>query len=682
MVRDDSTAAAATSAAVAATQQSRNDAAIGAAVLAGRRPAARPTSFALGDGLYRAPVAPYSRQPEDPLYRPLKIYSVDPSIPKLDGAIVTINVPYEPLEAGPVGCLFEVDTRDGELGIEYRRADLEDLRVLVAGGYQPSPTDPRFHQQMVYAVCSNVYSSFRMALGRNLSWGFGRPGVAAKLTLRPHSGSRRNACYEKTATGGSLCFGYYPADQRSTDGSMPGGYVFTCLSQDIVAHEVSHALLDGLRAQFFVPTGPDVPAFHEAFADLVAIFQHFSYREVLLNAIARCRGDVAKADVLMNLARQFGHTTGHGGPLRTAIEADSSAPRKYSAELEPHELGSVLVSAVFHAFVTIFQRKIERYIRLATQGTGVLPAGALDHDLQNVLADKASGLASQFLNICIRAIDYCPPVGITFGDYLRALITADYDLVPDDPWDYRGALIDAFRRRNIHPRSATSLSEDALRWKGPRIALPAVPKLDFGELRFKGDPAHAVGLEELQRQANALGQFATIPEHLEEFGLLADGDSRLGGDHVDDPRIESIRAARRAGPDGQIVFDLVAEITQLRHVDASSPGPRFSYHGGSTVILGPDGKIRYLVLKSVAGSGRAERRTAFLESMAGAKYWGVGDGGYQQRASMLNVAHHHGQTQMESATGSGQARSSWSGRHLCPAVGWPACPNGLLPIGT
>lgn len=639
MAREDSTATAATATAVAATQQSRSDATVSPLVSPGPHPATRHRAFALGDGLYRATVAPYPRQPEDPLYRPLKIYSVDPSIPKLDGAIVTINVPYEPLDPGPIGCLFEVDTRDGELGIEYRRADLEDRHVLIAGGYQPSPTDPRFHQQMVYAVCSNVYSSFRTALGRSLSWGFGRPGVAEKLTLRPHFGHQRNAYYEKTATHGSLCFGYYPADDRPTDSSLPGGYVFTCLSQDIVAHEITHALLDGLRAKFSVPTGPDVPAFHEAFADLVAIFQHFSYREVLLNAIAKGRGDVGKADILLNLARQFGHTTGRGGPLRSAIEPDSDAPRQYSEELGAHELGVVLVSAVFDAFTTVFQRKTERYVRLATRGSGVLAAGALGHDLQNVLADKASALASQFLNICIRAIDYCPPVGITFGDYLRALITADYDLVPDDPWDYRGALIDAFRRRNIHPRSVTSLSEDALRWKGPRIVLPPIPGLDFGQLRFKGDPAHAAGIEELQRQANALGQFATIPEHLEEFGLVADGDARLGGDHVDDACVESIRTARRAGPDGQIVFDLVAEITQLRHVDASSSGHGFSYHGGSTVILGPNGEIRYLVLNSVVGAGRLERRMKFLRSAAGNRYWTVKEDRHEQTESMLQVAH-------------------------------------------
>ncbi|HEY5893625.1 MAG TPA: hypothetical protein VIT91_10380 [Chthoniobacterales bacterium] len=31
----------------------------------------------------------------------------------------------------------------------------------------------------------------------------------------------------------------------------------------------------------------------------------------------------------------------------------------------------------------------------------------------------------------------------SFGEYLRALITADFDLVPDDRWAYREALIDA-----------------------------------------------------------------------------------------------------------------------------------------------------------------------------------------------------------------------------------------------
>ncbi len=638
MALDSAPASATTTTAVAATAQSRDQSA--AADGANRTDCVgEGLDFVLGEAVYRVPAAPYQRQKGDPLYRPLRIYTVDPATSKLEGAIGTLNVPFEPLEPGPAGRLFRVDNLDGDRGVEYRRADLDDRHVLIADGYQPSPTDPRFHQQMVYAVCANVYSAFRLALGRTLSWGFGDRVSPAILLLRPHFGEQRNAYYVNQGTTGSICFGYYPAEERPTDRSMPGGYVFTCLSHDIVVHEVTHALLDGLRANFAVPSGPDVAAFHEAFADLVAIFQHFSYRELLMVAMRRCRGALEKAELLRDLARQFGHTTGQKGPLRSAIEVDLEHPKQYQEGLEAHELGSVLVSAVFDAFVTIFKRKTERTIRLATNGSGVLLPGEISHDLQNVLAEKASRLASQFLTICIRAIDYCPPVGINYGDYLRALITADYDVVPDDPWDYRGALIDAFWRRNIYPRFAASLSEDALLWKGPRQPLAPVPRLSFGELRFQGDPAHAADARERRIQACALGRYVTKQEHLVEFGLLKDGDPRLNGDRVELPCIESVRTARRAGPDGQIVFDLVAEITQVRHVKASGAGPGFAYHGGCTVILDPSGEVRYLVSKAVTGHERLERRRAFLGSLAGSKYWYVDGEEYKQRDAMFKLLH-------------------------------------------
>lgn len=599
--------------------------------------------YLVGSGVLRAAVVPYRRQPGDPLYRRLRIYTVDPALQRLEGAVATVNVAFEPLAAGPVGQLFEVDPHDAAQCTSYRVADLDERDVLLADGYTPSPSDPRFHQQMVYAVCSNVYSAFRTALGRNISWGFGDARQPARLVLRPHYGNEQNAYFSNHGTHGELRFGYFRAPQEPLGiRTMPGGFVFTCLSHDIVAHEVTHALLDGLRPHFALPTNADVTAFHEGFADLMAIFQHFSYTEVVLTAIRRCRGKLQDADLLTQLALQFGHTTGQKGPLRVAIERPGQAPRQYSAELPAHELGSILVSAVFDAFAQIYQRKTERYLRLATQGSGLLPPGELAHDLQTVLAERASKLASQFLGICIRAIDYCPPVGLTFGDYLRALITADFDLVPDDRLDYRGALIDAFWRRNIYPRSATNLSEDALLWRAPRLTLEPVPALDFAALRFDGDPAHAAGPAELRRQACALGHYLTRaehPRHLDEFGMVRKGDPRLDGDDVSLPCVQSIRSARRAGPQGQVVFDLVAEVTQQRFVASSAAGPAFSYHGGATVILAPDGAVRYAIVKSVVGAQRLQRRRAFFASRCGQRHWAVNDGGYLLRGPVFKLLH-------------------------------------------
>ena len=93
------------------------------------------------------------------------------------------------------------------------------------------------------------------------------------------------------------------------------------------------------------------------------------------------------------------------------------------------------------------------------------------------------------------------------------------------------------------------------------------------------------------------------------------------GDRVDLPQVESVRSARRAGPNGQIVFDLVAEITQAMHVAPGGQGPGFTHHGGCTVILSPVGAVRYVIVKNVLGEGRMARRRAFLGSEMAQRYW-------------------------------------------------------------
>lgn len=125
-------------------------------------------------------------------------------------------------------------------------------------------------------------------------------------------------------------------------------------------------------------------------------------------------------------------------------------------------LEGVLVSAVFEAFLNIYRNRIKDLLRIATGGTGVLPQGELHPDLVNRLAIEASKAAGHVLNMCIRALDYCPPVDITFGDYLRAIITADAALVSNDDRDFRLSFIEAFRRRGIYPQGIKTFSVESL----------------------------------------------------------------------------------------------------------------------------------------------------------------------------------------------------------------------------
>jgi hypothetical protein len=590
---------------------------------------------------------PYEHRAGEPLYRPLKIFTLDPSVSKLEGAVATLKVPFERLQPGPRGAVFEVSNFDGHQ--HNQRVDLDDPLLVVNEGIDPTPSDPRFHQQMVYAVASSVYAVFRNALGRHVAWSFpARPGEGTpRLLLSPHAlQGTSNAYYDPVS--GSIQFGYFRAAEKVAGRNLPRGWVFTCLSHDIIAHEVTHALLDGLRTHFTVPTNADVLAFHEALSDLVAVFQHFSYREVVRIQMAKCRANLQVPSLLTELAKQFGQTIEGslcGEALRSAVShrvkeeaGEEREPLIYGQHVEPHALGSVLVGAVFKAFTTVFERKTRRFVQLATGGSGILPPGELSPHLVDILAEQASRLASHFLSICIRAVDYCPPVDLLFGDYLRAMITADHALVPDDPWGYREAIVDAFRAYGIYPTDVGNLSEDALLWRGPEGILPNCPDLSFSVLKFRGDPQNAAGPEELDRQADVLGKYIMTAGRAHFFGLVTRAEAASRGLEISLPTIQSIRATRRVGPVGQVVFDLVAEVTQTRQVRTKS-GQSFSFPGGSTVVLDPGGNIRFIVGKGVNSTTREERQRTFMRSPEGKTLWIQQAGAIVPRQEQFRVLH-------------------------------------------
>ena len=73
-----------------------------------------------------------------------------------------------------------------------------------------------------------------------------------------------------------------------------------------------------------------------------------------------------------------------------------------TALFEPHSARRILVSAVFAAFLTIYQSRCARIlIGLATNGWGILPAAKFRVDLANRLASEVSKTAEHVLNICI-----------------------------------------------------------------------------------------------------------------------------------------------------------------------------------------------------------------------------------------------------------------------------------------
>jgi hypothetical protein len=362
-----------------------------------------------------------------------------------------------------------------------------------------------------------------------------------------------------------------------------------------------------MRAEFMRNTHPDVPAFHEAFADIVALLHNFTQQD-LVEQVLDEQGDL-NADALLGLGRQVGEATNGaiGGALRRALTSgerrDKPVPaeRRYAADTlqEEHDRGSVLVAAVFEAFLDAYEARAKPLFRLARAG-GLAQSGVLPSALTQLLAKEVRKLADQFLNICIRAIDYCPPVDLRFGEYLRAMLTADHDVVPDDGYGYRDKLIKSFRRRSIAIDHVLDLSQESLRWANPDIVRTPIAGLRFRDLRFEDDSLRHAGADEIRRRAEVLGEYVTRDaDQLWRFGLERPG--REYGPIV----VQSIRLLYRVDSVGFGRNDLIAEVTQTRIKD------RTEFIGGSTIIIGADGVPRYVLRKRVNDVRRRKHELAY-----------------------------------------------------------------------
>jgi hypothetical protein len=322
----------------------------------------------------------HRREANAPLTRPLRIYTFDPSVSDRLGGVATVHVPYEKLKPGPFGSLFEVRCDGAPPPLRSKPLDLDDPFLLLSDGLTPTPANGQFHLQMVYAVCSLTYAAFRRALGRDVVWSTAPAADGSiRLIVKPFGFEGGNAGFSRET--GDLAFGYFAAGAEPAGFTVQNGLICTALSHDIIAHETTHALLDGLRASFMQPSNVDVLAFHEGFADLVALFLHFTYPEVVEQQIRESREPFGRGSLLTDVAREFGYSRSpgeRGTALRSGVDVDGIAafdsdvppsgdkgPQCYDESLEPHALGSVLVSAVFEAFVTIVRRKTDRYFRIA-----------------------------------------------------------------------------------------------------------------------------------------------------------------------------------------------------------------------------------------------------------------------------------------------------------------------------
>jgi hypothetical protein len=238
--------------------------------------------------------------------------------------------------------------------------------------------------------------------------------------------------------------------------------------------------------------------------------------------------------------------------------------------------------------------------------------------------------------MCIRALDYCPPLDITFGEFLRALMTADRDLIPADLRGYRPVFVETFRRRGIYPREVRTLSVESLCWgEAPSDLLDMQSLVRNLDLGLGADDIRSLSARRSPHNRMTVHRWLTggtlSAEAASLLGLAlgkdAPGSVYRNAAGAPAVAVHSVRPAWRAGPDGSVHAELVIEISQSRrgyndpdqqrkvdrNLRGKQPPPQdFLFRGGCTLLVDlGSGEARYAITKSILNDGRLDRQRRF-----------------------------------------------------------------------
>jgi hypothetical protein len=134
-----------------------------------------------------------------------------------------------------------------------------------------------------------------------------------------------------------------------------GKTIDTCMSSDIVSHELGHALLDAIKPDMFSSASLESSGFHESFGDVISIFAALKHQQVVDILWAQTGGDLRKPNIVESVAEQFGLALNMGAGLRTAINnfnytkpetLPNNAPNNQLSS-ECHSFSRVMTGAVY-----------------------------------------------------------------------------------------------------------------------------------------------------------------------------------------------------------------------------------------------------------------------------------------------------------------------------------------------
>jgi hypothetical protein len=582
--------------------------------------------------------------------RYMTVIAQDPAV-RRNGKILTakIAVPAEDLSRGPMGYRLQIVDYDASSERYYGRHELplryQDEPAAWRKGEPRIVSDHRFHAQNTYALVMKTLARFEFALGRRISWSFG----THQLKVAPHGMYDANAFYSPEYEG--LVFGYFTGTS--------GKPVYTCLSHDIIVHETTHALIDGLRSRYMDPSNPDQAAFHEGFADVIALLSVFSLPEVVRHLLRphataeTSAGLIQRKDILpdalcqsalFGLADEMGNEVEsiRGGALRLSAQIEPDAKLKATPEfLEAHRRGELFVAAVIRGFIDAWSARI---IASGTPGQKRFP-------LMRV-AEEGADIADALATMWIRALDYMPPVHLEFGDALSAALTSDLEVRPDDSrYQLRKHMLNQFRAFGFKPASRrrdplgiwepppAGLRYDRVRFESMRTDKDEVFRFiwDNRKVLQLRDGAYTEVLSVRPCVRTGLDGFVLRETVAEYYQVARLTPEELKAARVTAPpqylrELAAIAARRRQRESGSASNGEASAAVAVADDDEELVTPLY---GGAVLIFDEYGRVKYWVPNDVFGPEQSER----LEYLWQEGFLMAGREGGRFRAARLSTLH-------------------------------------------
>ncbi|MEW5819208.1 MAG: hypothetical protein AB1782_03375 [Cyanobacteriota bacterium] len=397
--------------------------------------------------------------------------------------------------------------------------------------------------------------------GIDVPWAFDSP-IKLNAHARFFNGSTGeyvetwdNAFYSRSSKEIALLIG---ENKREKD-----SYVFAARSADTIAHETSHAKLDGLENYYgdskcFITVG-----IHEAFADFNAMLRDLHSNRIVDRLLEETKGDLRKDNIVSMFDIQFGRQilSKEQPCLRSAINSykrpDNISDLKFIPSkmdglgIEPHIYSQLLVGALYDSFVALYENNLTTY------------------NNQKMSLIKAKDTIGKIFN---RSFLCLPAAEVNFKDVAKAMLIID-------KLEFGGKnsniLIDVFKARNI-------LNDDDI-------------------ANHKEQQARIIPFNLPDEELIAPHYEALLDEHKNDLGISKDKKFKFHKKFVDQNGNTFIK----------YTHDHILEIPKIHDKYFSLSGDKIDIKDGVTLVFNKERVLSAVMAKEISAKDKTELLTLF-----------------------------------------------------------------------